>query len=377
MNSNVRIINISELEEGMVLADSIFDMKGKLLISEGIVLREIYIQKILELEILTVTIREENYENTIILDDLETSPVKDMILDSTRSEAKEAVLQCMNNVVLRTQMDMDKLYAVVNQIVDEILSLEVVAIKLSQLREVDQYIFEHSVNVCILSLITGIYMGFNKVRLVELAIGALLHDIGKILLPKEILNKPERLEDDEYAILKLHTTRGYEVLKNTKQFSDASLEAILSHHERMDGNGYPFGKEKNEINVYAKIVSVADVFDAITADKVYQKKEDPYRAMFYIIDELDTKFDREIVKKFLRVVGYYPLGLYVTLNNGEYGVITKVHKDKPTVRVLYDITGTPVKDYFSIDMQKNPTISIVDIDPAKTKYQQYEIEQLS
>lgn len=376
MGSKARQISVSELEEGMVLADSVFDNSGKLLLSEGIVLRQIYIQKILDLGLSTVFIFDDDCSIVTRVNDFEAAVMKDMVLSSTRNDAKEAVRLCMDNVVVRSQVDMDKLYLVVNQIVDEILNSEVVTINLSQLREVDRYIFDHSVNTCILSLITGIYMGFNKVRLLELGVGALLHDIGKILVPQDVLNKPDHLEDDEFGVLKLHTMRGYEALKHTKQFSDAALEAVLSHHERCDGQGYPLGKKKDEIHVYAKIVAVADVFDAITADKVYRKKEDPYRAMYYIIDELDSKFDREIVKKFLKVVGYYPLGLYVTLNNGEYGVITKVHKDRPTVRILCDMSGAPVKDYFIIDMMKNPTIAIVDIDPAKTKYQQLELEQL-
>lgn len=369
-----RVIRSSELEEGMVLAEPIYDNEGKLLLSEGSVLRPVYIQKIIDLGLSVTKILDGECSIMTRVSDFETAVMKDTILKSTRNDAKEAVRQCMEKVVVRSQVDMDRLYLVVNQIIDEIFSNEVVTMNLSQLREVDHYIFEHSVNVCILSLITGIYMGFNKVRLVELGIGALLHDIGKILVPQDVLNKPDQLDDDEFGILKLHTMRGYEALKHTKQFSEASLEAILSHHERCDGNGYPMRKTKDNLHVYAKIVSVADVFDAVTADKVYRKKEDPYRAMYYIIDELDTKFDREIVKKFLKVVGYYPLGLYVTLNNGEYGVITKVHKNRPTVRILYDMAGTPIKEYFIVDLQKNPTVAIVDIDPAKTKYQQLDTE---
>lgn len=376
MDQQTRIVNTSALEEGMVLADAVYDQQGKMLLSEGIVLRQIYIQKILDLGLKEVRISEENLSIVTRVTDFESTVMKDMIMNSTKTDAKEAVRRCMDNVVNRSQVDMDKLYLVVNQIIDEILSSEVVTFNLSQLREVDYYIFDHSVNVCILSVITGIYMGFNKVRLIELGIGALLHDIGKILVPQDVLNKPDRLEDDEFGILKLHTIRGYEALKQTKQFADTSLEAILSHHERCDGKGYPNGKTKDEIHVYAKIVGVADVFDAITADKVYRKKEDPYRAMYYIIDELDAKFDREIVKKFLRVVGYYPLGLYVTLNNGEYGVITKVHKDRPTIRILMDMSGNSIREHFIIDMQKNPSISIVDIDPARTKYDQLQAEKL-
>lgn len=376
MSHKTRSINIHELEEGMVLANAVHDNSGKLLLSEGIVLRQIYIQKIIDLGLSEVLICDEDCSIVTRVNDFETIVMKDMIMNSTKNDAKASVKRCMDNVVNRSQVDMDKLYLVVNQIIDEILSSEVVTFNLSQLREVDHYIFDHSVNVCILSIITGIYMGFNKLRLIELGIGALLHDIGKILVPQDVLNKPDRLEDDEYGILKLHSLRGYEALKATKQFADATLETVLSHHERCDGKGYPMGKVKEEIHVYAKIVAVADVFDAITADKVYRKKEDPYKAMYCIVDELDSKFDREIVKKFLKVVAYYPLGLYVTLNNGEYGVITKVHKDRPTVRILMDVSGNPMKDYFIIDMLKNPSISIVDIDPARTKYDQINAQKL-
>lgn len=377
MNPKEIEILASELEEGMVLATPVYDLNGKLLLSEGIVLRQIYIQKIIDLKLEKVLIYDTNLSIISRNDDFETIVMKDMILNSTRSDAKEVVKGCMADVVAKSQIDMDKLYLVVNQIVDEILSLDAVTVNLSQLREVDQYIFDHSVNTCVLSLITGIYMGFNKIRLLELGIGAILHDIGKVMLPQDILNKPDRLEDDEYGIMKLHTLRGYEALKGNKQFAEGTLAVILSHHERCDGGGYPKGLHKDDIHVYAKIVTVTDVFDAITADKVYSKKDDPYRAMSFIISELDTKFDREIVKKFLKVVGYYPLGLYVTLNNGDYGVITKAHKDRPVVRILFDALGNSVKDFYTVDMQKNPTISIVDIDPAKTKYQLLENEQLS
>lgn len=377
MNPKEKEILVSELEEGMVLATPVYDLNGKLLLSEGIVLRQIYIQKILDLKLEKVLIYDANLSIVSRNDDFETIVMKDMILNSTRNDAKEIVRGCMNDVVAKSQIDMDKLYLVVNQIVDEILSLDAVTVNLSQLREVDQYIFDHSVNTCVLSIITGIYMGFNKIRLLELGIGAILHDIGKVMMPQDILNKPDRLEDDEFGIMKLHTIRGYEALKSNKQFSEGTLSVILSHHERCDGGGYPKGLHKDDIHVYAKIVTVTDVFDAITADKVYSKKDDPYRAMSFIISELDTKFDREIVKKFLKVVGYYPLGLYVTLNNGDYGLITKAHKDRPVVRILFDALGNSVKEFYTVDMQKNPTISIIDIDPAKTKYQLLEKEQLS
>lgn len=368
MSQQNKDIYTSDLVEGMILAENIYDCEGNLLLSDGMVLRQIYIQKIREIGLDVVKIANEEYAVHSRVDDFDRIIHRDLVMKSTRDDAKKAVKNCMESVVLKSQVDLDKLYLIINQIIDEIFSSEVVTYNLSELRAVDDYIFDHSVNVCILSIITGVYMGFNKVRLVELGTGALLHDIGKILVPQDVLNKPDQLDDDELEIMKLHAVRGYEALKQTRQISDASLEAILSHHERCDGCGYPCRKTKDNIHVYAKIVSVADVFDAITADRVYCKKEDPYKAIAYIIEELDTKFDREIVKKFLKVVGFYPFGLYVVLNNGEYGIIVKCNKDKPTVKILYDAFGNSLNHYYVIDLLKNPTIAIVDIDPAKSKY---------
>lgn len=357
---------IDALKSGMILGETIFDSSGNTLLSDGIILRQAYISKIKSLGYLSVQIQVEatekiEEEKAVIEEPSNAS--KDVIIRTTREEAAVLVNDCMQNVAVGTDIDTDKLYLVVNTIIDEIFSNEDITINLANLKSVDEYVFQHSVNVCILSIICGIYLGFNKVRLVELGIGALLHDIGKNLISQEILNKPGALSNDEFDVVKKHTVLGYEALKRIKNITETSACVALYHHERFDGGGYPTGKNGANIHVYAKICAIADVFDAITSDRVYGSKENPYKAMEYILKSSESQFDKEIVRIFLKAVGYYPLGLNVILSTGEYGMVTKKDRDLPTVRVLIDNQLRPVKGYYEIDLRKNPKVRILDIDP--------------
>lgn len=357
---------IDALKSGMILGETIFDSSGNTLLSDGIILRQAYIEKIKDLGYLSVQIQVEATESVeeVKTENLESSnSSKDVVIRTTREEAAVLVNDCMQNVAVGTDIDTDKLYLVVNTIIDEIFSNEDITVNLANLKSVDEYVFQHSVNVCIMSIICGIYLGFNKVRLVELGIGALLHDIGKHLISQEILNKPGPLTPDEFSIVKKHTILGYEALKRIPNITETSACVALYHHERFDGAGYPTGKQAQNIHVYAKIVAVADVFDAITSDRVYGSRENPYKAMEYILKSSESHFDKEIVRVFLKAVGYYPLGLNVILSTGEYGMITKKDRDLPTVRILIDKQLRPIKGYYEIDLRKNPKVRILDIDP--------------
>ncbi len=359
---------IDTLKSGMILGETIFDSSGNTLLSDGIILRQAYIEKIKNLGYLSVQIQvdaSEIIEEVNTENNETTNTSKEVIIRSTREEAAVLVNECMQNVAVSTDVDTDKLYLVVNTIIDEIFSNEEITINLSNLKSVDEYVFQHSVNCCILSIVCGIYLGFNKVRLVELGIGALLHDIGKNLISQEILNKPGELTSEEFELVKKHTILGYEALKRIPNITETSACVALYHHERYDGTGYPTGKKAQNIHVYAKIVAVADVFDAITSDRVYGTKEDPYKAMEYILNSIGTHFDKEIVRVFLKSVGYYPRGLNVVLSTGEYGLVTRRDRDLPTIRVLIDKQRRPIKGYYEIDLKKNPKVRILDIDPHK------------
>lgn len=368
MDSRFKRVLTKDLVEGMVLAENIYDSEENVLLSEGIVIRNIYIKKIIEMNIESVIILNEDSAVVKLEPEFDDVVKRDMIINETRVEAKRVVKESMESIIKTGSLDYEKLVVVVGQIIDEIFSNEDVTLNLANLKAVDDYIFHHSVNVCILSIITGIYMGFNKTRLVDLGVGAILHDIGKTLVPRDILNKPARLSYDEFEVIKRHSSFGHDLITRINGLSKESAEVVLSHHERYDGTGYPYGKDKDSIHIYAKIASLADVFDAVTSDRIYGSKEDSYIAVSYILEDSGKKFEPEIVKTFLRVIGYYPVGLNVMLNTGEYGVIVRKNREKPLVRILVDERMNPIQGYYEIDLHKNPTVTIVDIDPHKTKY---------
>jgi HD-GYP domain-containing protein (c-di-GMP phosphodiesterase class II) len=371
---------IGTLKSGMILGETIFDSSGNTLLSDGIILRQAYIDKIKELGYVSVQIQvdapavEEGASQNA--DNQETGTgERDVIIRRTREEASVLVRECMENIASSTEVDADKLYLVVNTIIEEVFSNEDITFNLSNLRSIDEYVFQHSVNVCVMAIICGIYMGFNKVRLVELGIGALLHDVGKRMISQEVLNKPGALSAEEMDVVRKHTILGYEALKRIPNITETSACVALYHHERFDGGGYPTGKNAQNIHIYAKIVAVADVFDAITSDRVYCAKEDAYKAMDRILKESDAQFDKEIVRIFLKVVGYYPLGLNVILSTGEYAMVTKKNRDVPVVRVLIDKHLNPVNGYYEIDLKKNPKVRIYDVDPHRKQLGYSRFEQ--
>lgn len=356
-----------QLKAGMVLGETLYDESDNILLAKGIELRHSYIEKILQLTVETVLISDVSkyfFDEPALsgVDPVLNMVNRDMIVSETRQEAESLVKDFMKDLS-KTQnvANIDKILIVVNQIIDEILSNDEIAFNLGDLKSVDDYTFEHSVNVCVLSLLTGIMFGLKKVTLVELGIGAILHDIGKILVPQDILGKPGLLDDMEFDTVKRHSRLGYDVLQRIKGIALASAEVALYHHERVDGNGYPNGMSSEEIPFYSKIVAVADVFDALTSDRVYSRHITPYKAVEYIVSMVGAHFDEEIVKRFCRQLGFYYKGLYVKLNTGETAQVMTPNFSRPVVRVLTDSNGIELRHYYEIDIQKNPTVSVMSI----------------
>ena len=146
-------------------------------------------------------------------------------------------------------------------------------LQLTGIRDIDNYTFLHSVDVCIYSIIIGKKLGYGKEPLMTLGMGAILHDIGKCKVPVEILQKPDRLTDEEFHTMKLHTVYGYEIIKNSYQLSTKIANIAFQHHEKWDGSGYPMGISQIDIDPLSRIVALADVYDALTSDRVYKKRE--------------------------------------------------------------------------------------------------------
>lgn len=195
---------------------------------------------------------------------------------------------------------------------------------LLNLKRHDDYTYTHSLCVALLSIAIGVSMNFNHRSLRDLSNAALLHDIGKVVIPNEVLNKPTKLTADEFQFIQTHPVKGEEIVAKRRSFVSAeTLLGIRGHHERYDGNGYPDGLKKGEINRFAKVIAIGDVYDALTSDRSYRKAGKAHEAIEYIMGCANTHFDIEVMDHFLRRVVAYPVGSMVLLSDGRQAVVAQ------------------------------------------------------
>lgn len=262
----------------------------------------------------------------------------------TYGRTHEYVSQVLEDVRLGRAVDPVEAKKVVNALVDSIMTNESALVWLTMLKRRDEYTSQHSLNVCIMSLVFGRHLGLAEHELRELGHGALLHDIGKMKVPLEILNKIERLTDDELAELKRHAGYGYDMLKNSQHISAQALEVVRSHHERVDGSGYPRGLKGEEISQFATIVSVVDVYDAITSDRVYHMGISPHEALNLMYGWTPHSFLRDLIESFIKCLGIYPIGSIVELETGEVGVVMTMNlaqRMRPIITLVLDTEKKP------------------------------------
>lgn len=293
------------------------------------------------------------------LDSLQT----DAILAQTRKEAKYIVNKTMNNYQFSPAIDVKKVKYVANKILNELLADDYILYNLTEIKSVDDYTFEHSVNVCVLSLITGIGLGFDIQRLRELGVGAMMHDIGKLCIPRKILKKPSQLTVEEFEEIKKHTVLGYELLRKSNQVSMISAYIAFGHHERYDGSGYPLQLKGDNIQICARVVAIADVYDALTSDRVYRKKLRTNEVYEYITTLGANHFDPSVIESFVKYVSVYPVGTGVLLNTKERGIVVRDNKIAPTrpvVRIVYNEKMQKQSIYKEIDLSMLTNVFIVD-----------------
>jgi putative nucleotidyltransferase with HDIG domain len=193
---------------------------------------------------------------------------------------------------------------------------DALAVDISALKTSDEYTFKHSVDVATMSMIIGKKLGMTDKDVYNIGVAGLLHDMGKSKIPLEILNKPARLTDNEFAIMKKHSEFGYTILKDKREFQGSISLAVLQHHEKTNGCGYPFGVTSEKIHPYAKILSVADVYDALVTERPY-KKPFSQRNAVELIMSMTEELDIQAMKAFLETVILYPVDSIVELSNGE------------------------------------------------------------
>jgi len=348
----MRKVALEELKPGMKLAKDIVLEDGRFLLLKGFTLHKRYLDKIRLYNIPFVYVEDEVDEKAQVSE------------EKIYTETFLTVKNVMQSVRLGSKIDPEVIKNTVCQIMYQIMNNDNVFMRLSGIRDIDNYTYLHSVDVCIYSIITGKNLNLPMDVLNTLALGAILHDIGKCKIPVDLLNKPGKLMDSEFELMKKHTEFGYNILSNTPGFSEEIAKIALNHHEHWNGEGYPNGLKGEEIDLLSRIVAIADVYDALTANRVYRKRFMPHQAAEYIIANSGTQFDPQLTSVFIQSITVYPADSIVMLNTGEIARVLEARGPRsirPKVRVITRKEGPPVLEPYEIDLSKNPEYTIVDI----------------
>ncbi|MBF8982815.1 HD-GYP domain-containing protein [Lutibacter sp. B2] len=339
----MRLVPIEAVKEGTVLAQTIYNENGQVLLAKGVKFTEN----------LKDRVKEHKFYSIYIIDEYSQGEIEDIIKPQVRKKAIDAIHSTLNiasnlddintnsfqkkNLEKKLGQQIDQVQAFSKLIVDDICNQQEVMINLVDIRNMDNYTFHHSVNSAVLGLVLGIGHGLNKEELYDLTMGIMLHDIGKMFVPMEILNKKGKLDEVEYKIMKDHTVRGFDFLKDHTDLNSKVRIIALQHHERVDGTGYPHGLKDEKINKLAKIGAIVDVYDAFVSDRSYRKALSPNEAVEYIMGSGGRFFDMDMVQTFVKKINPYPVGSAVKLSNNCIAIVEAINSLyilRPIVRVV-------------------------------------------
>ena len=344
-----------KLREGMKIANNISlknNEKSKaFLLKEGAILTQDSIKKLSKFNISGIYI-DNGIKNSILDEDLR----------------KESVLSirgifdlCEKNHTILSGNAINQIENISEKLVKNIYNNKEISVSILDLQTYDLNTYLHSVSVAIISIAIGTALCLSKSELCKLGVCALLHDIGKTVIPIEIINKPAKLTKEEFEVIKTHAKLGGEYVMNYECISNGVYMGIVSHHEKYDGTGYPNSLKSNEIPLFSRIISVADVYDALTGNRPYRNPVKPLEAIEYIMAGVGSSFDYKIVKAFLQKIEPYPAGTYVKLSDKRRAIVIRGNREnplRPVIKIIDDSNKI-------IDLQNDATsrnIVIMDID---------------
>jgi len=355
---------IKKLKPGMIVAQSIYNRRGASYLVKGRPLTAEYIARLekMKMPAVTVTSSDPNFQ---------MPPPEDIVQENTRVHAIETVYNAFQTIEKDGSLDVAAIQSVTDNLVLDIIERRHNLVQLTDIRLHDTYTFAHSVNVAILSAMLGVLKGYNQKDLQLLTMGAMLHDVGKIDTPHELLNKPGRLTDAEFDTIKQHPANGaLRIMEMQNRLPDASTLASIAaeHHEHIDGKGYPRGLRGGQIHRYAKLVAIADVYDALTSVRPYKKAYPPNVAHNIMVRLNRGQFDPETLDLFFNNVALYPVGTILKTIYG-YAIVSKIefgHTSAPTVVVFANLEGKRIARPLTINLsnteEKNEAIQLVILD---------------
>lgn len=334
----MRYIAIERVVKGMRMGKSVFNSNGDILVNKEVILTDKLIENMKRRGILGV------YVDDALSEDIE---IEDLISDETKQKA----IKVLKN------MDVDAAVDIAEKIADEIAEIKEINLNMVALRSKDGYTYQHSLNVAVYSVVTGIAMGLRRGMLKELSAAALLHDIGKMQIPMRILDKPGKLTDEEYEEIKKHSEYGYELLKESHQITSKIKMGVYMHHENVDGTGYPLGLKEHQIYLFAQIIHIADVYDALSSRRSYKEAELPNTSVKFLMNHAGSMFQQDIVKVFIDCVPVYQKGREVILNTGEHAIVVENRQHHTMYPIIRLMDGTTIDLY----EEDNEELEIVEV----------------
>ncbi len=271
----------------------------------------------------------------------------------TFRQARSITKSLLDDIRLGGAINTEQARHTVNECVHSVIRHPDALLWMSKMRDENEYTAEHCLNVCILAIAFGRQLGLGEQELQNLGMCGLLHDVGKMKIPPEILNKPDTLSSKEMRIMMAHTVHGRNLLLSSAGIYSGAIDVALSHHERIDGVGYPRQLSGNSISRYSKIIAIVDAYDAMTADRCYQSARTSTEAIKIIYKERGQHFDEQLALKFLQTVGLYPAGSIVELYSGEVGMVIEAnprYRHLPRIVMLRDCNKKPLEKETLVDL---------------------------
>lgn len=366
------LIPLNEIEEGMVLGDDVFDKAGRLLVSKDTVVsiltrdrlkkfsgtREVYVKveknkldiktvvelesgEIVELDSNALNL-EHSKEKYIIREKFEEmhDSIKKSFDELSRNNTSEEVKKELEKTVEEIKNSLSVNVELLNEILD--------------VKEVDEYLYNHSLNVAVISNLIGKWMNLPQEDLDTLVLAGLVHDIGKLKVDPLVLNKPGKLTDEEFLEMKKHPAYSHKMLVEMGYTDQKMLKAVTLHHEKVDGSGYPLGITGDKLPIHAKILAIADIFDAMTSNRVYKERVSPFKVLEMFQNQTFGKLDYSIIMTFIKKFTEYYVGSEVQLSNGEKAKIVSLNTYELTKPLLITDAGK------FIDISKSRNIQILD-----------------
>lgn len=326
----MRFLTIENVVPGSHLAKPLYGTNGTIILRENFELTEQILMRLKNLGYAGLYIEDELSEG-ILIEDIVDEQLR--LVTASRLER-----------ILNSNESISGMQPFISGIVESIISNGEVVVNMNKLFGHHEYTYMHSVNVGILSVCIGVKLNLKHADLIQLGTAGILHDIGKKDIPVEILDKPGKLSNEEFQLIKNHPEQGYEMLKDTIELSSITKVGVLQHHERFDGSGYPKGLLGEKICMFGRILAVADTYDAMTSDRAYRTAYLPSETVEFLMSVGNHLYDSQIIEKLLKCIAVYPLGSCVELSDGSKGIVIKNYSDCILRPLLRNITNKDIID---------------------------------